>query len=86
MTTTDKKNLHTRESILALLSDAEVAKVSSSEATKGPIEGDDYIDLEDPNSGVHQAHAKSPVARGAYLSRSAVSDATWQRIVKAVAG
>ena len=86
MTTNDKKKLHTRESILALLSDAEVAKVSSDEAKSGPVEGDEYIDLEHPNSGVHQAHAKSPVARGAYLSRSAVSDATWQAIVRAVAG
>ncbi len=39
MTTNDEKNLHTRETILALLSDAEVAKVSTSEAMKGPIEG-----------------------------------------------
>jgi hypothetical protein len=85
MTTHDEKNLLTRESILGLLTDAEVAKVSTSEGDGGPVEGDEYIDLEHPGVGVRQAHAKLTAAPGALLPRSAVSDATWAKIVKAVA-
>jgi hypothetical protein len=86
MTTTPMKNAHTRESILALLSDAEVAKVSTAEAAARLVEGDEYVDLEDLASGVRLVQAASSAKPGHFLPRSAVSDATWQRVVKAVAG
>jgi hypothetical protein len=78
-----KKETITREAILALLSDAEVAKVSRAEDAPRLIEGDEYVDLEDPIAGVRQVHEKSPRASHA-LPRSAVSDATWAKIVAAV--
>jgi hypothetical protein len=84
MTTTQIKNAHTREAILALLSDAEVAKVSRAEDGARLVEGDEYVDLEDLASGIHQVQATSRSAPGHFLPRSAVSDATWQRIVKAL--
>jgi hypothetical protein len=75
-----KKEAITREAVLALLSDAEVAKVSRAEDEPRLVEGDEYVDLEDPSAGVRQVHAKSPRPRTA-LPRSAVSDATWAKIV-----
>jgi hypothetical protein len=79
-----KKEAVTREAILALLTDAEVAKVSRAEDARRLIEGDEYVDLEDPTAGVRQVHERSPQASHA-LPRSAVSDATWAKIVAAVA-
>jgi hypothetical protein len=78
-----KKEMITREAILALLSDAEVAKVSRAEDAPRLIEGDEYVDLEHPSNGVHQVHATSPRA-GHSLPRSAVSEATWAKVVAAV--
>jgi hypothetical protein len=75
-----KREAITREAVLALLSDAEVAKVSRAEDEPRLIEGDEYVDLEDPSAGVRQVHAKSARPRTA-LPRSAVSDATWGKIV-----
>jgi hypothetical protein len=78
-----KKEVITREAILALLSDAEVANVSRAEDEDRLVEGDEYIDLEDPSAGVRQVHAKSARPRNA-LPRSAVSDSTWAKIVSVV--
>ncbi len=78
-----KKEMITREAILALLSDAEVAKVSRAEDAPRLIEGDEYVDLEHPAAGVRQVHATSPRAVHA-LPRSAVSEATWAKVVAAV--
>ena len=75
-----KKQAVTREAVLALLSDTEVAKVSRAEGESRLVEGDEYVDLEDPSAGVRQVHAKSARPRNA-LPRSAVSDATWGKIV-----
>jgi hypothetical protein len=78
-----KKETVAREAILALLSDTEVAKVSRAEDAPRLIEGDEYVDLEDPAAGVRRVQAKSPKASHA-LPRSAVSDATWAKIVALV--
>jgi hypothetical protein len=75
-----KKEAITREAVLALLSDAEVARVSSAEDAPRLVEGDEYVDLEDLSAGVRQVHAKSPRPRNA-LPRSAVSDAAWGKIL-----
>jgi hypothetical protein len=75
-----KKEAITREAVMALLSDAEVAKVSRAEDEPRLVEGDEYVDLEDPGAGVRQVHAKSASPRTA-LPRMAVSDATWAKII-----
>jgi hypothetical protein len=75
-----KKEAITREAVLALLSDAEVAKVSRAEDEPGLVEGDEYVDLEDLGAGVRQVHAKPASPRTA-LPRSAVSDGTWAKVV-----
>ncbi len=81
-----KKSALTREAILALLSDAEVAKVSRAEDAPRLVEGDEYVDLENPGAGVRQVHAGSHVRPGHVLPRSAVSDDTWDKILRAVGG
>jgi hypothetical protein len=80
-----KRNAITRESILALLSDAEVAKVSRAEDSRRLIEGDEYVDLENLAAGVRQVHSTWHAGSGHLLPRSAVSDSTWAKIVHAVA-
>jgi hypothetical protein len=79
------KNELKRESILKLLTDAEVARVSRAEDAARLIEGDEYIDLEDVDSGVQLVQATPRTAPGHALPRSAVSDETWTKIVHAVA-
>jgi hypothetical protein len=74
-----------RESIIKLLTDAEVAKVSTAEDAPRLVEGDEYVDLEDLDSGVQLVQATPRTRPGHALPRSAVSDATWAKIVKAVA-
>jgi hypothetical protein len=77
-------SLAKRDAIIGLLSDAEVARVSRAEDAR-LVEGDTYIDLEDLDSGVHQVNAKSRIEAGQALPRSAVSAATWAKIVHVVA-
>jgi hypothetical protein len=74
MTTHSKKNALTRETLLALLTDAEVAKVSVAEDAPRLIEGDEYVDLADPTAGVQQVQATPRTPPGHALPRSAVSD------------
>jgi hypothetical protein len=83
--TLQTKNALKREAILKLLTDAEVAKVSHAEDAPRLIEGDEYIDLEDLDSGVQLVQATPRTAPGRALPRSAVSEGTWAKIVTAVA-
>jgi hypothetical protein len=85
MTTKATKDVLKREAIIQLLTDAEVAKVSTAEDAPRLVEGDEYVDLEDLDSGVQQVQATPRTAPGHALPRSSVSDATWAKIVKAVA-
>jgi hypothetical protein len=81
---TKRDNL-TREAVLALLTDAEVEKVSMAEDARRLIEGDEYVDLTDLGAGVQLVQAKPRTAPGHALPRSAVSDATWAKVVALLA-
>jgi hypothetical protein len=72
--------LASRQSILELLSDEEVARVSTAETAPGLAEGEEYLDLEQPARGVLRAKG-SPTTMGAVLPRKAVLEATWGRIL-----
>ncbi len=74
-----------RERILDLLSDEEVAKVSTAEAGVRLADGEEYIDLEKLEQGIRQAHGET-AAVGRLLPRSAVREATWGRIVSEIGG
>ena len=83
MTVDSRRRAVSREEIQSLLSDAEIARVSRAEGDARLVEGDEYIDLEDVAAGVHQVHATS-VRPARALPRSAVSEATWAKIVAAI--
>ena len=73
----------TRESILKLLSDDEVASVCTAETKVTLAEHDEYVDLEQLERGVQKAHGAGPVM-GRMLPRKAVHPDTWTKILTAL--
>lgn len=81
MTTPARADYVSRDTILRLLSDAETAEVSTAETASGLSEGDEYIDLEHLDQGVRRSDPDAKVIMGHVVPRSAVSAATWARIL-----
>jgi hypothetical protein len=75
----------TRETILKLLSNDEVAKVSMAETAARLPDGDEYIDLEHLERGVQRAGG-SPTPMGHVLSKKSVHPETWVKILAELAG
>jgi hypothetical protein len=70
----------TRENVLLLLSDDEVAAVATAETATRLPDGDEYLDMELLGQGVQRAHqAKIPMGR--VLPRRAIHEATWDKIL-----
>ena len=70
----------TRDSILQLLSDDEVATVSTAETAPPLSAGDEYVDLEHLDDGVRRAGGViAPMGR--LLPKKAVHEATWAKIL-----
>ncbi|MGD0524998.1 MAG: hypothetical protein ABSE49_07635 [Polyangiaceae bacterium] len=75
------KSAHeTRGRIMELLSDDEVARVSTAEGGAPLADGDEYVDLEAPDNGVRRVHGVMQQTMGRVLPRRAVSAATWAKI------
>jgi len=75
----DQRIAHqTRDEIMSLLSEDELGFVSTAEQGRIP-EGDEYLDLEHLELGVLRAEPDTPASH--MLPRTAVSDATWARIL-----
>ena len=55
------------------------------EAASGLADGAEYLDLEHIHQGIQRAKATTKVAMGHVVPRSAVSDATWAKIVAQLA-
>jgi hypothetical protein len=70
----------TRDRILGLLSDEEVARVSTAESAAHLSDGDEYLDLEQLERGVLQARG-STTPMGRILAKRAVHEHTWCRIL-----
>jgi hypothetical protein len=70
----------TRDSVLQLLSEDEVARVSTQEGKARLADGDEYIDLAAPDNGVRCVHGVMQLTMGQVLPRSAVSAKTWAKI------
>ena len=71
----------TRESILMLLSDDEVAAVATAETATRLPEGDEYLDLERLDLGVQRMHnKKTPMGRA--LPKKSIHGNTWDKILK----
>jgi hypothetical protein len=69
-----------RDKLLGLLSDEEIALVSTAETAPRLSHGDDYVDLEDLGRGVQRATGAT-VATGRLLPRKAVHEDTWTKVV-----
>jgi hypothetical protein len=69
-----------RDGILNLLSDDEVASVSTAETAARLVDGDEYIDLGQLEKGVRRA-VGTATPMGRVLARKAVHESTWDKIV-----
>jgi len=75
-----KHSYTTRNNVLKLLSDEEVARVSTAETSAGLAIGDEYLDLEALERGVlYASGAGAPMGR--VLPRKSVGDPTWRQIL-----
>lgn len=74
-----------RKNILMLLSDDEIASVSSIEATACLLDGEEYLDLEDLDRGVRSAFGADRADMGNVLPRRALRGATWYKILERLA-
>lgn len=75
-----------RHAVLQLLSDEDIARISTREGGALLSEGEEYVDLRRPERGamrVDPGQTPEPDV-GTVLPRSAVSDATWEKILLAV--
>jgi hypothetical protein len=73
----------TRDGIMGLLSDDEVARVTTIEAAASLVPGDEYIDLEQLDQGVRMASAGTEsIPMGRVIARKAVKSKTWSDIVE----
>jgi hypothetical protein len=71
-----------KNSIVSLLSDAEIGKVSMAETKKNLAEGDQFVDLDNLDAGVQIAKAGGALVIDDIIPRSAIGPETWDRIVQ----
>lgn len=81
MTTDQKTEYTTRQAILKLLSDDEIASVSTAETASSLAHGDEYLDLENLDQGVQSVNG-DVVSLENVLTRKAVHADTWDKVVK----
>ena len=84
MTSNTRSSYLTRDRVLKLLSDDEVAKVSTAETIANLPVGDEYLDSERLDLGVRRAmavSAKSNPPSGRVLPKKALHEATWAKLV-----
>ena len=70
----------TREALLSLLSDDEVARVSTTEASQRLENNEEYIDLFHLWEGLLTVNASSVLKMGHLLARNSVGKETWTKI------
>ena len=75
-----KTDYEMRDSILRLLSDDEVARVSTEDGEARLADGDEYIDMAAPDNGVRCVHGAMQLTMGQVLPQRAVSAETWAKI------
>ena len=81
MTSRARADYVSRDTLLKLLSDEEIAKVSTAEAASGLSQGDEYVDLEHLDQGVRRSDPGTEITMGHVVPRNAVSAASWARIL-----
>lgn len=80
-TGTERTEYLTRDTILRLLSDDEVACVRNVETASSLADGDEYVDLEHPDHGIRRAIEKPATPMGYVLPRKVVRGRTWRDVV-----
>ncbi len=80
-----KIQYETRESVLELLSDDEVATVSTAETAGRLLEDDEYLDLDRLDQGVQRAIGTAP-KMGSVLPKKAIRLETWSKILARLDG
>jgi len=80
MTNIRRESYVLRDGIMNLLSDDEVASVSTAETAQKLVDGDEYLDLEQLEQGVRRAPS-IPTPMGRVLPRKAVHQDTWSKIL-----
>lgn len=85
MSETQRAHYVSRDAILKLMSNDEIAKVSTAEAAAGLKAGDEYLDLEHLDQGIQQAGTAAEVNMEHAVPRSAVSSETWSKILAQLA-
>ena len=81
MTDHARADLVGRDTILKFLSDEETARVSTAETAASIRDGAEYLDLQHIDQGILTAKGGTKVAMGHVVPRSAVSAATWSKIL-----
>ena len=71
----------TRDRVLKLLSDQEVASVASAETAQALTDGDEYLDLDQLHEGVQTA-GSSATPMGRVLPKNAIHLDTWGRLLQ----
>jgi len=84
MTSDTRAEYQLRQTILELLTDEEVAKVSTAETATALAEGAEYVNLERLAEGVSRADGEA-TPPGRVLTRAAVMPDTWNKILTALA-
>ena len=74
----------TRDAVLKLLSNEEIARVSTAETRPRLSDGEEYLDLEHLDQGVRQADG-AMVPMNDVLPRAAVHEETWRKILTELA-
>jgi hypothetical protein len=71
----------TRQDIWLLLSDGEIASVDSANTKSQLGNGDEYLDLEQLQQGVHRAKV-GITPMGHVLPRKAIHEDTWRKVMR----
>lgn len=85
MPTHERTRYVTRDRILEMLSEDEIANVRAAESTARLGDGDEYLDLEALEQGVRRS-PRTDTLMGRVLPRKAVQDETWNKILRELAG
>lgn len=70
----------TRDRVLNLLSEQEVASVAIAETADRLADGDEYLDLEHLHEGVQKA-GSSAAPMGRVLPKKAINESTWGKLL-----
>jgi len=81
MTISRSANQVSRDAILNMLSDEEIARVSNAETAKSLADGEEFIDLQDLGRGIQRATGSTKPVLGHALPRGAVHSDSWSKVV-----